>query len=153
MAAAIRPIKDRAVVSSSSTAGPVTERMMAEACETLTREKHPASPPVWPKGTGTPAQGDQGWPGETEIIQEPRRKTASTPRPERSKSPTRVEQGPLQAMFSSSPVVGKSSASRMYFPETKESGSDGGDEPQDKRGPREERHHPVARPTSDQDGD
>ena len=57
--------------SSSSAAGPVTERMVAEACDTLT--------------PGTPAQGDQGWPGETEILQEPpppRRKTASTPRPE-----------------------------------------------------------------------
>ena len=91
VAAAIRPIKDRAVASSSSTAGQVTQRMVAEACDTLIREKHLASPPEWPKDTGTPAQGDQGWPGETEILQEPplpRHKMASTPRPEQGGSPT-----------------------------------------------------------------
>ena len=71
VAVAIRLIKDRAVASSSSAAGPVTERMVAEACGTLIREKHSASPPEWPKDTGTPAQGDQGWPGETKILQEP----------------------------------------------------------------------------------
>ena len=54
VAAAIRPIKDRAVASSSSAMGPITQRMMVD---TLIREKHPASQPVWPKGSGTPAQG------------------------------------------------------------------------------------------------
>ena len=94
VAAAIRPIKHWAVASSSS-----AQRMVAEACDTLIREKHPASPPEWPKDTGTPAQGDQGWPGETGILQEPplpRRKMASTPRPERGGSPTGAEQGPVQ---------------------------------------------------------
>ena len=64
----------------------------------------------------------------------PQRKMASTPRPERGRSPTRAEQGPVQAMFSPSPVVRKekSSASRTYVPETEESGSNGGDEPEDK---------------------
>ena len=151
----MRPIKDRAVASSSSTARPVIERMMAEACETIIQERHPASPPEWPEGTRTTAQGDQGCSGETEIMQEPpppRRKTASTPRPERGGSPTRAEQGPVQAMFSPSPVVRKekSSASHTYVPESE---SDGGGEPEDKRARREERHRLAARPTSDQKGD
>ena len=147
VAVAIRLIKDRAVASSSSAAGPVTERMVAEACGTLIREKHSASPPEWPKDTGTPAQGDQGWPGETKILQEPppppRRKTASTPRPERGGSPTGAVQGPVQALFSPSPVGRKEKPStlRMHVPETEESGSDGGNEPEDRRGRREERHH------------
>ena len=63
VAEAMRPIKDRAVASSSSTARPVTEGMMAEACKTIVRERHPASPPEWPEGTGTTAQGDQGCSG------------------------------------------------------------------------------------------
>ena len=126
---------------------------MAEACDTFIREKHPASPPKLPKDTGTPAQGDQGWPGETQIIQEPpnpRRKTASTPRPERGGSPMRAEQGPGQVMFSPSPVTRKekTSALRTHVPETEESRSDGSDEPEDKRGRREERNHPVAWPTT-----
>ena len=50
---AMRPIKDRAVVSLSSAAGPVTKQMVVEACDTLIREKHPASPPEWPKDTGS----------------------------------------------------------------------------------------------------
>ena len=98
VAEAMRPIRDRAVASSSSTAGPVTERMMAEACETIVQERHPASPPEWPKSTGTTAQGDWGCSGETEIMQEPpppRRKTVSTPRPERGGSQRRAEQGPV----------------------------------------------------------
>ena len=158
VAEAMRPIKDRAVASSSSTARSVTEQMMAEACETIVRERHPASPPEWPQGTGTMAQGDQGCSGETEIMQEPpppRRKTASTPRPERGRSPTGAKQGPVQAMFSPSPVVRKekSLASHTYVPETEESGSDEGGKPEDKRGRREERHRLAARPTSDQEGD
>ena len=83
--AAIQPIKDRPVASSWSATGPIFQRI---------REKHPASPPEWPKNSETRARGDQGWPGETEILQEPplpRRKTASTPRPERGGSPTRAE--------------------------------------------------------------
>ena len=124
VAAAIRRIKDRAVASSSSTTDPITQRMVAEACDTLIREKHPASPPEWPEGSGPLAWGDQGRPGGTEILQEPplpRRKTASTPRPERGRSPTGAEQGPVQAMFSQSPVVRqeKPSSLRTHVPETR----------------------------------
>ena len=82
----MRPIKDWGVASLSPVAGPVTKQMVPEACDILIREKHPASPPEWPKDTRTPAQGGQSWPGETEILQEPpppRRKTASIPRPEK----------------------------------------------------------------------
>ena len=49
VAAAIRPIKDRAVASSSSTTERITQEMVAEASDTLVRERHPASPPVWPE--------------------------------------------------------------------------------------------------------
>ena len=58
-------------------------------------------------------------------------------------------------MWSPSPVVRKEKPSALHarVPETEESGSDGSDEPEDKQGRREEQHHPVARPTSDQDGD
>ena len=51
VAAAIRPIKDRTIATSSSAAKPITQEMVAEACDTLVRERHPASPPVWPKGS------------------------------------------------------------------------------------------------------
>ena len=70
-AEAMSTIRDRAVASSSSAEGPVTKQMVTEACDTLIREKHPASQPECPKVTGTPAQGDQSWQGETEILQEP----------------------------------------------------------------------------------
>ena len=107
VAAAIRPIKDRAVASSSSATDPITQRMVAEVCGTLIREKHQASPPKWPKGSG----------------HLPRRKTASTVRPERGRSPAGAEQGPVQAMFSPSPVVRqeKPSSLRTHVPETEES--------------------------------
>ena len=122
----MRPIRDRAVASSSSAEGPVTKQIVAEACDTLIREKHPASPPEWPKDTGTPAQGDQSWMGETKILQEPpppRRKTASTPRPEKGGSPTRAEQGPIHATWSPSPVVRTEKPSALRARETEESGS------------------------------
>ena len=45
VAEALRPIRDGAVASSSSAGGPLTKQMVAEACDTLIREKHPASPP------------------------------------------------------------------------------------------------------------
>ena len=89
--------------------------MVAEACDTLIREKHPASSPEWPKGSGPPTQGDQDWPNGTGILQEPpipRRKTASMPRPERGGSPMGAEQGPEPAH--SSPRVDET------FPETGE---------------------------------
>ena len=89
VAAAIRPIKDRAVASSSSTVEPITQEMVAEACDTLVRERHPASPPVWPEGSEPRTQSDPDRPRGTQILQEPplpRHKTASTPRPERGGS-------------------------------------------------------------------
>ena len=127
-----------------------------EACDILIREKHPAFLPEWPEGSRPPAWGDQGRLGVTEIIQEPplpQCKTASTPRPERGGSPTGAEQGPVQAMFSPSPLVRqeKPSSLRTHVPETEESGSDEGGE--DMRGLKEEQPHSVARPVSDQDGD
>ena len=129
VAAAIRPIKDRAVASSSSATEPITQEMVAEACDTLVRERHPASPPVWPEGSEPPTQIDPDQPRGTEILQEPplpRRKTASTPRPERGGSPRGAEQGPAPAIFSPSPVVRqeKQLSLRTHVPETEESESD-----------------------------
>ena len=48
VAEAIRPIRERAVASSSSAERAITREMVAEACDTLVRERHPAFPPVWP---------------------------------------------------------------------------------------------------------
>ena len=131
VAEAMRPIKDWAVASSSSAAGPVTKQMVAEAC-------HPDR--------------------ETVTLQEPRpprQKTVSTPRPEKGGSRTIAEQGPVQAMWSLSPVVRNENPSALHarVPKTEESGSDQSDGSEDKQGRRDERHHPVARPTSHQDGD
>ena len=134
VAAAIRPIKDRAVASSSSATEPITQEMVAEACDTLVRERQPASPPVWPEGSGPQTQSDPDRKRGTEILQEPplpRRKTASTPRPERGGSPRGAEQGPAPAMFSPSPVVRqeKQLPLRTHVPETEESESDTNGEP------------------------
>ena len=78
MAEAMRPIWDRAGASSSSAGGPVTKQMVAEACDTLIREKHLASLPEWPEDIGALVHVDQSWKGETETLREPpppRRKT------------------------------------------------------------------------------
>ena len=136
VAAAIRPIKDRAVASSSSATEPITQEMVAEAWDTLVRERHPASSPVWPEGSEPPTQRDPDRPRGTEILQEPplpRRKTASTPRPERGGSPRGAEQGPAPAMFSPSPVVRqeKQLSLHTHVPETEESESDTSGEPGD----------------------
>ena len=149
VAAAIRPIKDRAVASSSSATEPITQKTVAEACDTLIREKHPASPPVLPEGSEPPTQSDQDRPRGTGILQEPplpRRKTASTPRPERGRSPMGAEQGPEPAMFSPSAVVRQETPSslRTHVAETEESGSDTRGEPEDRRGMKEEPPHLVA---------
>ena len=80
VAAAIRPIKDRTIASSSSAEKPITQERVAEACDTLVRERHPASPPVWPEGSEIPAGSDPDRTRGTEILPEPplpRRKTAS----------------------------------------------------------------------------
>ena len=126
VAAAIRPIKDRAVASSLSATEPITQEMVAEACKTLVRERHPASPPVWPEGSEPPTQSDPDRTRGTEILQEPplpQRKTASTPRPERGASPRGAERGPAPAMLSPSPVVRqeKQLSLRTHVPETEES--------------------------------
>ena len=158
VAAAIRPIKDRAVASSSSATEPITQELVAEACDTLVRERHPASPPVWPEGSEPLTQSVPDRPRGTEILQEPplpRRKTASTPRPERGGSTRGAEQGPAPAMFSPSPVVRqeKQLSLRTHIPETEESESDTSGEPGDMPGPKEDPPHLVTRPPSDQEGD
>ena len=123
--------------------------MVAEACDTLIREKHPASPPEWPKDTGTPAQVDQSWKGETEILQEPpppRRKMASTPR---------TEKGGWHSAWSPSPVVRteRPSALHAHPPETEESGSNGSAGWEEKQAWRKERRNPVVQPTSGHEKD
>ena len=60
VAEAIRPIRERAVASSSSAERAVMQEMVAEACDTLVRERHPASPPVWPESSGIPAESQLG---------------------------------------------------------------------------------------------
>ena len=90
VAEAIQPIKERTIASSSAEK-PFKEEM---ACDTLVREKHPASPPVWPEGSGIPAQSETERTGGTGILPEPplpQRKTASTPRPERGGSQREAE--------------------------------------------------------------
>ena len=71
VAEAIRPIRERAVASSSSTERAITQEMVAEACDTLVRERHPASQPVWPESSGIPAESQLGRTGETGVLTEP----------------------------------------------------------------------------------
>ena len=154
VAEAIRPIKERTVASSSSAEKPITQEMVAEACDTLVRERHPASPPVWPEGSVIPAQSEPERTGGTGILPEPpltQRKTASMPRPERGGSPREAERKPEPAVLSPSPVVGqeKQLPMRTHVPETEESESDASDEP----GPKEDPPHLMARPPSDLEGD
>ena len=154
VAEAIRPIKDRTIASSSSAEKPITQEMVAEACNTLVRERHPDSPPVWPEGSEIPAQSDPERTRGTGILPEPplpQRKTASTPRSERGGSPRGTEQEPALAMFSPSPVIRqeKQLPMRTHVPETEESESDASDEP----GPKEDPPHVMARPPSDLEGD
>ena len=56
VAEAIQPIRERAVASSSSAGGTITREMVAEACDTLVQERHPASPPVWPESNRGPME-------------------------------------------------------------------------------------------------
>ena len=140
VAAAIRPIKDRAIASSSSAAEPIPQEMVAKACDTLVRERHPASPPMWPEGSELPARSDPDRTRGTEILLEPplpRRKMASMPRPEQGRSPRGTEQEPAPAMFSPSPVVRqeKQLPMRTHVPETEESESDTSGGPGDRPGP------------------
>ena len=83
VAEAIRPIRERTVALSSSAERAITQEMVAEACDTLVRERYPASPPVWPESSGIPAESQLGRTGETGVLTEPplpQRKSASTPR-------------------------------------------------------------------------
>ena len=91
VAEAIRPIRERAVASSSSAGGTITRKMVAEACDTLVQERHPASPPVWPESDRSPTE-DQPVEekGEAGVLAEPptpQRKLASTPAPQGDGSP------------------------------------------------------------------
>ena len=89
VAGAIRPIRERAVSSSSSAEGTITQEMVAEACDTLIRERHPASPPVWPESRRSPTENQPAGTGETRVLAEPpppQRKLASTPVPQRDGS-------------------------------------------------------------------
>ena len=113
VAEAIRPIRERAVASSSSAERAITQEMVAKACDTLIRERHPASPPEWPEGSGIPTESQLGRTGETGVLTEPplpQRKSASTPRPQRDGSPREAERKPKPAVFSPSPVVGEAHA-------------------------------------------
>ena len=154
VAEAIRPIRERAVASSSSAERAITREMVADACDTLVRERHPASPPVWPESSGIPTESQPARTGETGVLAEPpppQRKLASTPRPQRDGSPRGTERKPESALFSPSPVVGQEQPPlvRTHVPETESSESDASDEP----GPKEDPPHLGARPASDLEGD
>ena len=127
--------------------------MVAEACGTLIREKHLASPPEWPEDIDSPAHVSQGWKGETETLREPppvRRKTVSTPRPENERSPTKPEPSQSHSAWSPSPVVRpeRPSALRALHPKTEESEDNGNGESGD-----EEQRNPLVRPASGQERD
>ena len=154
MAEAIRPIKDQTIASSSSAEKSITQEIVAEASDTLVRERHPASPPMWPEGSEIPVRSDPDRTRGTGILPEPpllQRKTALTPRPERGGSPRGTEQEPAQAMFSPSPVIRqeKKLPMRTHVLETEESESVASNGP----GPKEDPHRVMARPSSDMEGD
>ena len=52
VAEAIRPIRERAVASSSSAERAITQEMVAEACDILVRERYPAPHPCGPRVAG-----------------------------------------------------------------------------------------------------
>ena len=154
VAEAIRPIRERAVASSSSAERTITREMVAEACDTLVKERHPAFPPVWPESSGIATESQPARTGETGVLAEPpppQRKLASTPRPQREGSPRGTERKPESALFSPSPVVGQEQPPpvRIHVPETESSESDASNEP----GPMEDPPHFGARPVSDLEGD
>ena len=154
VAEAIRPIRERAVASSSSAERAITQEMVAEACNTLVREGHPASPPVWPESSGIPTESQPARTGETGVLAEPplpQWKSALTPRPQRDGSPRGTKRKPESALFSPSPVVGQEQPPPVctHVPETESSESDVSDE----SGPKEDPPHLRARPASDLEGD
>ena len=140
VAEAIRPIRERAVASSSSAGGTITREMVAEACDTLVQERHPASPPVWPKSNRGPMEDQPAEQREARVLAEPptpQRKLASTPAPQGDGSPRGTERKPESALFSPSPVVGQEQAPLVCsrLPETESSESDAGDKPGQKEDP------------------
>ena len=140
VAEAIRPIRERAVASSSSAGGTITREMVAEACDTLVQERHPASPPVWPESNRGPMEDQPAEQREAGVLAEPptpQRKLASTPAPQGDGSPRGTERKPESALFSPSPVVGQEQAPPVCsrVPETESSESDAGDEPGQKEDP------------------
>ena len=137
---AIRPIRERAVASSSSAGGTITREMVAEACDTLVQERHPASPPVWPESNRGSMEDQPAEQREAGVLAEPptpQRKLASTPAPQGDGSPRGTERKPESALFSPSPVVGQEQAPPVCsrVPETESSESDAGDEPGQKEDP------------------
>ena len=140
VAEAIRPIRERTVASSSSAGGTITREMVAEACDTLVQERHPASPPVWPESNRGPMEDQPAEQREAGVLAEPptpQRKLASTPAPQGDGSPRGTERKPESALFSPSPVVGQEQAPPVCsrVPETESSESDAGDEPGQKEDP------------------
>ena len=135
VAEAIRPISEQAVASSSSAGGTITREMVAEACDTLVQERHPASPPVWPESDRSPTE-DQ---------------LASTPAPQGDGSLRGTERKPESALFSPSPVVGQEQPPPVCsrVPETESSESDASDEP----GPKEDPPHCGVRPAVEMEED
>ena len=140
VAEAIRPIRERAVASSSSAGGTITREMVAEACDTLVQERHPASPPVWPESNRGPMEDQPAEQREAGVLAEPptpQRKLASTPAPQGDGSLRGTERKPESALFSPSPVVGQEQPPPVCsrVPETESSESDASDEPGQKEDP------------------
>ena len=71
VAEAIRPIRERAVASSSSAGGTITREMVAEACDTLVQERHPASSPVWPESNRGPIEDQPAEQREAGVLADP----------------------------------------------------------------------------------
>ena len=138
VAEAIRPIRERAVASSSSAGGTITQEMVAEACDTLIQERHPASPPVWPESSRSPTENQPAGKGEAGVLAEPptpQRKLASTPAPQRDGSLRGTERKPESALFSPSPVVGQEQPPPVCS-RVAETESDASDDSRGRRQPR-----------------
>ena len=132
----------------------VGPEMVAEACDTLVQERHPASPPVWPKSGRSPTEDQPAEKKEAGVLAEPptpQRKLASTPAPQRDGSLRGTERKPESALFSPSPVVGQKQPPPVCsrVPETESSESDASDEP----GPKEDLPHRGARPAVEMEED
>ena len=154
VAEAIRPIRERAVASSSSAGGTITQEMVAEACDTLIQERHPASPPVWPESGRSPTEDQPAEKREAGVPAEPptpQRKLALTPAPQRDGSLRGTERKPESALFSPSLVFGQEQPPPVCsrVPETESSESDASDEP----GPKEDPPHRGARPAVEMEED